>query len=174
MKIFQVSTGGNNKFSPWTKEFWLKILVMTVAIIIVSLTSLAHINSPIDALLAALIISLLNAFLKPLLSLFSLPLIAITFGLFMLIINALIVLLTSKILSPGFYVKGFGDAFLFSIVVTILSFVLELPGKIKRMKDSMFPNNNDSQQEKKEDNHFTDYEDVTEQENRQEDKAEKD
>lgn len=63
MKIFQVSTGGNNKFSPWTKEFWLKILVMTVAIIIVSLTSLAHINSPIDALLAALIISLFLLYL---------------------------------------------------------------------------------------------------------------
>jgi putative membrane protein len=162
-KMISINMGTNNKFNPWSKEFWLKILIMTIAIWIVSATSLCHVTNPLFALLAALIISLLNAFLKPLISLISMPLVVFTFGLFMLVINAIIVMFTSFLLKPGFEVNGFWHAFWFSIIVTLLSFLMELPNKIKKVSNSIFPHNDEqiNEQEKHDDEKFTDYEDVT-------------
>lgn len=155
--------GTNNKFNPGSKEFWLKILIMTIAICIVSATSMCHVENPLFALLAALIISLLNAFLKPLISLISMPLVVFSFGLFMLVINAIIVMFTSFLLKPGFEVSGFWNAFWFSIIVTILSFLMELPNKLKKVSNNIFPHNDEqiNEQEKHDDEKFTDYEDVT-------------
>jgi putative membrane protein len=162
-KMISINMGTNNKFNPWSKEFWLKILIMTIAIWIVSATSMCHVENPLFALLAALIISLLNAFLKPLISLISMPLVVFTFGLFMLVINAIIVMFTSFLLKPGFEVSGFWHAFWFSIIVTLLSFLMELPNKIKKVSNSIFPHNDEqiNEQEKHDDEKFTDYEDVT-------------
>ncbi len=79
-----------------------------------------------------------------------------SFGLFQLIINAVIVLLTSHLVK-GFHVGGLLDAVLFSIVVTFISFLLDLPIKIKRMKDALFPKED---RDFKEDEEFTPYEEV--------------
>ena len=162
-KMISINMGTNNKFNPGSKEFWLKILIMTIAICIVSATSMCHVENPLFALLAALIISLLNAFLKPLISLISMPLVVFSFGLFMLVINAIIVMFTSFLLKPGFEVSGFWNAFWFSIIVTILSFLMELPNKLKKVSNNIFPHNDEqiNEQEKHDDEKFTDYEDVT-------------
>lgn len=140
----------NEKYNIFSKDFWIKICIMTIAIWLVSLTSLAHVNGPQYALLAAIIMSLLNAFLRPVLSFFSLPLIVSTFGIFMLIINAIIIMLTSYLLTPYFQVHGFWNAFFFSIIVTLLSFLMDLPRKIKKGADNLFGFNN--KEEQKQDN----------------------
>lgn len=75
------------------------------------------------SVLVALVLGLLNAFVKPLLTLISLPVTILTLGLFMFVINAVIILLASKLLS-GFQVEGFWWALLFSIIVTMVSSVL--------------------------------------------------
>lgn len=80
-------------------------------------------------LLVALAFSLLNTYLRPILRILSIPLTIITFGIFLLVINALMLLLTSAIsgaLNLEFHVDGFGAAFLGAIVVAIVGFLLSI------------------------------------------------
>ena len=72
------------------------------------------------ALVVALILGLLNVFLKPILVLLTLPITVVTLGLFIFVINALIVLLVGNIV-PGFFVAGFWSALLFSLVLTLIN-----------------------------------------------------
>lgn len=70
---------------------------------------------------------LVNSFIKPVLMLFSLPFIMLTLGVFTLIINALMLALTSAVsesLGLGFRIEDFGDAFWGAIIVSVVSIVL--------------------------------------------------
>jgi len=71
---------------------------------------------------AALVLGLVNAFIRPLLWLLTLPLTVLTFGLFVLVINALMLLLTAALV-PGFEVRGFGSALLGAIVMGLLTLI---------------------------------------------------
>lgn len=156
MKVFKINLGSENP-SPASGRFWTKTLVMALAIFITSfLLPCVKVDSVISAVIAAVVISLLNAFLKPLLVLISAPLILMSFGLFQLIINAFIVILTSRLVT-GFSVSSFMDAVWFSIVVTIISFLLDLPAKIKRVKQSFSPF---EKEQIKEEDCFTEYQEV--------------
>lgn len=77
------------------------------------------------ALIAALVLGLINTFLKPLLILLTLPLNILTLGLLTFVINALLIMLTSAIVS-GFSVDGFWWALLFSLVLSIVSYLLNV------------------------------------------------
>ncbi len=68
----------------------------------------------------ALVIGILDTFLKPVLIFFTIPITIVTFGLFLFVINALIIMLTSYFFS-GFQVNSFWWALLFSIIVSIVS-----------------------------------------------------
>ena len=70
--------------------------------------------------LSALLLGFANAVIKPIVIVLTIPLTLITFGLFLLVINALMMLLVSTLV-PGFRVAGFWTAFFASIVVTLLS-----------------------------------------------------
>jgi putative membrane protein len=76
------------------------------------------------AILFAIVFSLLNTFLKPILSFFSLPLTFITFGLFQLVVNTIIVLIADKLVD-GFVINGFWNALLFTVVFSIISSAIE-------------------------------------------------
>lgn len=76
-----------------------------------------------SAIWAALVLALLNTFLKPILQILSLPVTILTFGLFLIIINTIIVMLCSEILD-GFEVSGFFQGILFSIILTIITSLL--------------------------------------------------
>jgi putative membrane protein len=82
-----------------------------------------HVMNFWTALVLALVMGVLNVLVKPLLIVLTLPITLLTFGLFLLVINALIVLLASHIV-PGFTVDGFWWALLFSIVVSIINLIL--------------------------------------------------
>lgn len=75
------------------------------------------------ALLATIVIAVVNAVIGPVLKLLGLPFIILTLGLFLLVINALLLKLAS-LFTPGFRVHGFFAAVLGSIVLTILSTIL--------------------------------------------------
>jgi putative membrane protein len=80
-------------------------------------------------LLVAVIFSLVNTFIKPILRIITLPITAVTLGLFLLVINALMLLLTgwlSDQLNLGFTVNGFWAALLGSIVISIVGWGLSL------------------------------------------------
>jgi len=74
-------------------------------------------------LLAALAFGVVNAFVKPVVRLLSLPLILVTLGLFLLVVNALMLLLADAV-APGFEVDGFGTAVLGAIVISVVSWTL--------------------------------------------------
>lgn len=80
-------------------------------------------------LLVAFIFGLVNTFLRPLLRIVTLPISIMTLGLFLIVINALMLLLTGLIsteLNLGFRVADFVAAFLGSIVISLVGFVLSL------------------------------------------------
>ncbi|MET0693225.1 MAG: phage holin family protein [Propionibacteriaceae bacterium] len=78
-------------------------------------------------LIVALIFGVLNAIVKPIFKLVTLPIVLLTLGLFLLVINACIMLLTSwiaGIVGLGWHVDGFWDAIFGAIIVSIVSFIL--------------------------------------------------
>jgi len=80
-------------------------------------------------LVVAFIFGLVNTFLRPLLRIVTLPISIMTLGLFLIVINALMLLLTGLIsteLNLGFQVADFVAAFLGSIVISLVGFVLSL------------------------------------------------
>ena len=76
-----------------------------------------------DLVVSALLLGFANAIVKPLLIVLTLPLTFLTFGLFLLVINALMVLLVAKLVK-GFTVSTFWTAFFASIFIAVLSFVI--------------------------------------------------
>lgn len=80
-------------------------------------------------LLVALIFGLVNSFLRPILRILTLPITLITLGLFLLVINALMLMLTGAIsaeLDLGFTVADFLAALLGSIIISIVGFLLSI------------------------------------------------
>lgn len=75
------------------------------------------------ALIVALVLAALNILIKPILLILSLPVTILTLGLFTFVIDALMVILATKIV-PGFSVDSFLTALVFSVVMTILSYIL--------------------------------------------------
>ncbi len=73
--------------------------------------------------IAGLLLGLVNAFLKPLLVLLTLPLSVVTLGFFVLVINALMLLLVAYAV-PGFMVAGFWSGFFVALFVSVFSFIV--------------------------------------------------
>lgn len=88
------------------------------------------------AIIFAIVLAILNAIVKPLLILFTLPLTIFTLGLFLFVINALIVLI-AEYLIPGFVVDGFWWALLFSLLLSLVTSLLYKEDKTKK-KDIKF------------------------------------
>jgi putative membrane protein len=104
--------------------FVIRWLVTTIAVLVA-----AHVIPGLSydgwgALLgASLLLGIINAFVRPVLLLLSLPFIIVTMGLFIFVINALLLLLVSKIV-PTFEVAGFWSAFFGSIIISLISWIL--------------------------------------------------
>lgn len=78
------------------------------------------VNNFVAALVAAVILGLVNAIVKPILVLLTLPLTILTLGLFLFVINAITIWLAG-VFTPGFAVAGFGAALIGSIVLTLVT-----------------------------------------------------
>ena len=76
------------------------------------------------AVLVALVLALLNAFVKPILVALTLPITILTLGLFLLIINIIIIYLAAYLV-PGFSVDGWLSALLFSLIVAVITYILD-------------------------------------------------
>ena len=81
------------------------------------------VDSFLTAFIVAIVLGVVNAFVKPVLVFFTLPVTILTLGLFILIINALMILLVSALV-PGFRVDNLGWAILFSVVLSLVSWFL--------------------------------------------------
>jgi len=100
------------------------LLINTISIFAVSyILSGIQVESFITALIVAVVMAILNVTLKPLLILITIPLTVITFGLFLLVINVL-VLYAAAALIDGFQIAGFWWAIAFSLLVSFINGVL--------------------------------------------------
>jgi putative membrane protein len=117
-------------------RFIVRLLVNAAALAIatwilsgISLTGSSTTSKVITLLIVALIFGVLNAIIKPLFALFTAPLILLTLGLFLIVINACMLLLTSwlaGLFNLGWQVDGFWTAVLGAIIISIVSFLLNV------------------------------------------------
>lgn len=102
----------------------IRLLINAVAVVICAyFIPGVVVDGFISALWVALVLAILNTFLKPILMLLSFPINLITFGLFTIVINTVIILLTDYLV-PGLMIETFWLAVLFSIVLAIVSSIL--------------------------------------------------
>jgi putative membrane protein len=109
--------------------FIITFLINAVSLyLVVHIVNGAQINGMWALALSTIVIALLNTFVRPLLIFFTLPLNILTLGIFILFINALLILLASKIVT-GFYIDSYWTAFvvalLFSIISTLASYLIK-------------------------------------------------
>ncbi len=110
-------------------NFLIKTLVTTFAVVITSyLLPGVMVEDFFAALVTAFILGVLNMVLKPLLIILTIPVTIMSLGLFLLVINAFIIQLVDVIV-PGFTVDTFWWALLFSVILSLVSYFLELPAR---------------------------------------------
>jgi len=103
--------------------FWgLNVLVLWVAS---ELFSSIQFSSTSTMLVSGLLFGVAHAVLKPILIVLTLPVTVLTLGLFLIVINALILLFVAWIV-PGFHVAGFWQAVLVALFISVFSFILNL------------------------------------------------
>lgn len=106
-------------------KFVAKTLITAVAVLVAAyVLEGVHVRDSITAILVAAVLGLLNSFVKPILVIITIPITIFTLGLFLLVINVLIVKWVSDIV-PGFRVDGWVYALLFSLVVSIATSLME-------------------------------------------------
>jgi putative membrane protein len=104
--------------------FLIHWLITTVAVLIAAyLLPGVHVKGFFAALVTALVLGLINTFIRPILLILTLPINILTLGLFTFIINALLIMLTSAVV-PGFDVRSFWWALLFSLVLSLIKWAL--------------------------------------------------
>ena len=105
--------------------FLTKLLLTTIPALVASyFLNGVHIDSVFTAFMVAAVLGLLNAFIKPILILLTLPITIITLGLFLIIINMLIIKWAADLV-PGFEIDGWWAALLFSLIVSLVNSLLE-------------------------------------------------
>ncbi len=105
--------------------FIFRLIINMVAILIISylFPKMICVEGFLAALVAAFLLGIVNTIIKPILVLLTLPLTVLTLGLFLLVINGLMLWLVSALVS-GFHVSGFWGAVFGSILISLVSWLL--------------------------------------------------
>ncbi len=105
------------------RDFLHQFVVGTFAVLVaVNVVPGITYDTPLHLLLASLVLGALNAFLRPFLLLGCLPLLILTLGLFLMVINAMLLLLTAELVD-GFKIAGFWSAFWGALVISIVTLI---------------------------------------------------
>ena len=107
-------------------KFIIQLIISTLAVLITDylLPGVEIVgNSFFTAVVVAAVLSFLNAVIKPIMVILTIPITLVTFGFFLLAINAFIVMLAARLVD-GFHVKSFWWALLFSIVLSFINGIL--------------------------------------------------
>lgn len=76
------------------------------------------------ALIASIILAVLNIIVKPILIILTLPITFLTFGLFLFVINAITLMITQGLMDESFIINGFGVALIASVIISLLNLLL--------------------------------------------------
>lgn len=111
-------------------RWFFTAIALVVAAMVVPGINISDNNGWVAVAIMAVVLGLVNVFIRPILSLLSCGFIIVTMGLFMIVINAISLLLASWIsvnwFGAGFYVDGFWSALLGAIVISVVSFLLSI------------------------------------------------
>ena len=103
----------------------IRLLLNALAVfVLANILNGVHVDGYVGAIIVAVVLSILNLLVKPFLVILTLPITIMTLGIFLLVINALIILLADKLVD-GFSVSSFWTAILFSILLSILQSLLQ-------------------------------------------------
>ncbi|WP_127138302.1 phage holin family protein [Flagellimonas oceanensis] len=103
----------------------LRLLLNALAVVLLSyVLPGVGVDSMFTAIIVAVVLSLLNFLVKPILVIFTLPITILTLGLFLLVINAIIILLAANLID-GFHVSSFWWAIIFSLLLSFLQAILQ-------------------------------------------------
>jgi putative membrane protein len=106
------------------QQFVIRWGITTIAVMVASVLSRGIRYDSVPSLIgAALLLGILNAFIRPVLLFLSAPLILVTLGLFILVINGLMLLFVPNVVA-GFHVDSFGSAVWGAIVISFVSWIL--------------------------------------------------
>lgn len=105
---------------------WIvSIILNAIALIAVAqLFDSFHLEGFGTALFASFILSILNVIIKPFVIIITLPITIVTFGLFLIVINAIILMLTQALVGSSFIIEGFGVAIIASIIISVITMLL--------------------------------------------------
>ncbi len=108
----------------------IRLILSTIAVLVADLVlDGVHLGEFPAALWVAIVLGVLNAFVRPLIILLTLPVTLVTLGIFILVINAGMVLLAARLMPELFHVDGFWSALWFSIILwAVQSFLLAVDG----------------------------------------------
>jgi putative membrane protein len=110
----------------------IKLLLNAIAVFILAeILNGVYVDNYITSLIVAAVLSVLNVLVKPILVILTLPVTILTLGLFLFVINAIIILLADKLID-GFAVDGIWTAILFSVLLCILQSLLHSLLKTKK------------------------------------------
>lgn len=110
-------------------KIFLRLLVATAAVLIAAyVLPGVSVQDFLTAAIVAVVLGVANAFVRPILVLLTLPATILTMGLFLFVINSVIVLIVDALI-PGFSVAGFWWALLFSITVSLVGSFLSMLGE---------------------------------------------
>ena len=106
-------------------RFLFRLLINVVAILIIAYIapSLIRVDGFLAALVAAILLGIVNTIIRPILVILTFPLTLLSFGLFLLVVNGLMLWLVSALMR-GFHVNGFWGALFGSILISIVSWIL--------------------------------------------------
>lgn len=105
-------------------NFLVRLLLSAVAVLVTAYVLPGiQVDNFLSAFILAVVLAVLNVTLRPLMIIITIPLTFLTLGLFLLVINALVIL-AAEAFTPGFHVDGFWWALLFSLILSILNSIL--------------------------------------------------
>jgi len=114
--------------------FLLKVIITTFAVVIGAyIMPGVHVEGFLTAIVVAFVLGIFNAVLKPVLVLLTLPVTVLSLGLFLIVINAFIIMLTDYFVK-GFEVSSFWIAALFSLLLAFIGWLLEMPVKPRNQR----------------------------------------
>ncbi len=107
-------------------HWFISILVNALVLIVVAgYIDTFYLESVSAAILASILISVLNVIVKPVLILLTLPVTVLTLGLFLFVINAITLMMAQSIMGDSFVIEGFGTAMIAAIIISLLNILIQ-------------------------------------------------
>ncbi|GAB4136299.1 MAG: phage holin family protein [Bacteroidia bacterium] len=121
-------------------NFIIRIIISTLAVLLTSYLlpkTMVAVDGFVDALIVAVVLAFLNAVVKPVMVFLTIPATMFTFGLFLLVINAFIIIIADYFID-GFKVYGFWSALLFSVILSLVNSIFEGIRRRDEMRNNDF------------------------------------